>query len=67
MINQIEYYAQKILKTMASIENKTKKLFHEIYPDLEGKFWQAREDDDLKGLRQISFKLDKIIDEINRG
>lgn len=53
------------IKLMETLENMTQRMMHEGYPELETKYWAARDAQNLRGLRAINEKMRKEIDCLN--
>ena len=61
-VDKLKIQKIKMFKGMNRLENTTKKMFHEIEPELERELWLARDNNDLKRLTYLNSILDKITD-----
>jgi len=52
--------AQQLLKNMARIEQSTKQLFQERYPEIEGEIWQAIDEQNIPQLAALLNKLNEL-------
>lgn len=63
---QIQNVKHRCFSGMVSIENKTGKLFHEVYPELESKFWKHAEAKNKTGLLYVLNQITKALDDLER-